>query len=247
MNLKEFFEKNNKISLGFSGGVDSSYLLYAAKKYGADVRAYFIKTPFQPQFELDDAFEVAKQIGIAFTVIEFNVLNSNNIAENDKNRCYYCKQNIFGLIVQNALKDGYNTVIDGTNASDLETERPGMKAIKELSVLSPLKLCGLTKDDVRNMSQEAGLITWNKPSYSCLATRVKVGESITNEKLQKIEKGEAELMKLGFKDFRLRYSEKETKLQVREVQMDKAIAMKPEITGLMNKLFNMPRFEMEVR
>lgn len=247
MELKEFFEEHPKIALGFSGGVDSSYLLYAAKKYGADLKAYFIKMQFQPQFELDDAFEVAAQIGADFEVIEHDALLSDDVADNDENRCYYCKQNVFGLILEHALKDGYTTVIDGTNASDPEADRPGMKALKEMQVLSPLRLCNLTKDDVRRLSREAGLMTWDKPSYSCLATRVKTGEKLTDEKLQKIESGERALMKLGFRDFRLRTADGEAKLQVKAEQMQLAIDLRDEIRMIIGDLFRGVSLDMEGR
>lgn len=247
MELKGFFEKHPKIALGFSGGVDSSYLLYAAKKYGADVKPYFIKTQFQPQFELDDAFEVAAQIGTDFEIIEYDSLGSEAVAVNDKNRCYYCKKNIFGIIAENAFKDGYDTVIDGTNASDIESERPGMRALGEMRVLSPLRMCDITKDDVRKLSRAAGLVTWDKPSYSCLATRVGKGERLNTETLKKIEAVEKALMNLGFSDFRLRVSGGEAKLQVKSEQMQLVIDMKEEIKSTARELFNGIALDLEGR
>ncbi len=238
MKLKEFFEKNNKVALGFSGGVDSTYILYAAVKYGADVKAYYVKTQFQPQFELDDAFDAAAQIGTSFELIEYDALQDEEVASNDDKRCYYCKRRIFGIIADRASKDGYAMIIDGTNASDDEADRPGMQALKELHVMSPLKLCGLTKADIRRLSEEAGLKTWNKPAYSCLATRVKPGEKLTHEKLRKIEAGEGALMKLGFTDFRLRLSGKEARLKVKPEQMRMAYTRQDEIKISLEGLFD---------
>lgn len=229
MKLKDFFEKYPKIALGFSGGVDSSYLLYAAKKYGADIKAYYVKSQFQPQFELDDAKKIADYIDIDFTIINCDALSDPTVCANPSDRCYYCKNNIFGIILENAKKDGYKYIIDGTNASDDAGDRPGMRALKEMQVLSPLQMCGLTKDDVRSLSKEAGMFTWNKPSYACLATRIPTGEEITNEKLAKVEKCEEALMDMGFTDFRIRVADNKAKIQVKEKQFVKVLELREEI------------------
>ena len=169
MTLQEFFAAHPKVALGFSGGVDSSYLLYAAKQAGADVRPYFAKTQFQPEFELEDAKRLAELVDIELTILPYDVLPAAGF--NPPDRCYYCKTALFGALVARAKADGYDTIIDGTNASDDAGDRPGMKALQEMQVLSPLRLCGLTKQDIREKSKEAGLFTWDKPSYACLATR----------------------------------------------------------------------------
>lgn len=229
MELKEFFEENRKIALGFSGGVDSSYLLYAATKYGADVKAYYVKTQFQPAFELADAKRLAEDIGVAITILDYDVLQHEEICANPPNRCYYCKKRIFGLIREKALEDGYTTIIDGTNASDDPNDRPGMKALFEFGVLSPLRECGLTKQDIRLLSKEAGLFTWNKASYSCLATRITQEDKITEERLERVEKAESILFKMGFTDFRVRMHGKEARIQFKEEEMERAFAMRREI------------------
>lgn len=166
------------MALAFSGGVDSSYLLYAALQNGADVHAYYVKSAFQPQFELEDAQKLAKQVGAKLTIMQANVLANETVVANPKNRCYYCKQVIFTGIGKQAAQDGYTTLLDGTNASDDAADRPGMKALQELSVLSPLRLCGLTKTEIRKRSKAAGLFTWDKPSYACLATRIPTGRPL---------------------------------------------------------------------
>ena len=168
MDLKEFFQQNPRAALGFSGGVDSAFLLAMAVKYKAQVQPYFIKTAFQPEFELHDARELTRRLGVELTVIEHDILSSRQVAENPENRCYYCKKTLFGLLKEKALKDGYTMLLDGTNASDDFSDRPGMQAIRELEVRSPLRECGLTKTEIRRLSKEEGLFTWNKPSYACL-------------------------------------------------------------------------------
>ncbi|MFR6277963.1 MAG: 7-cyano-7-deazaguanine synthase, partial [Acutalibacter sp.] len=181
MELRDFFQECPKVALGFSGGVDSAYLLYAALDHGAQVRPYFIKTAFQPQFELEDARRLCAQLGVELTVVELDVLQIPGVAENPPDRCYHCKRALFGRLRQQAQADGYTVLIDGTNASDDAGDRPGMRALGELSVRSPLRECGITKAQVRALSKEAGLFTWDKPAYACLATRVPTREAITPE------------------------------------------------------------------
>ena len=158
MELRDFFQECPKVALGFSGGVDSAYLLYAALDHGAQVRPYFIKTAFQPQFELEDARRLCAQLGVELTVLELDVLQIPGVAENPPDRCYHCKRALFGRLRQQALADGYTVLIDGTNASDDAGDRPGMRALGELSVRSPLRECGITKAQVRALSQRGGAV-----------------------------------------------------------------------------------------
>lgn len=219
MELKDFFEENKKVGIAFSGGVDSSYLLYAAKKFGADVKAYYVRSEFQPEFEYNDAMRLASDIGIDVEVIHVDALASEIVRSNPKDRCYYCKNNIFGAIIEAAHKDGYSIICDGTNASDDAGDRPGMRALKEMSVRSPLRECGLTKDMIRDLSREAGLFTWDKPSYACLATRIRTGEEITPEKLKKTEICEKFMSIIGFRDFRIRTYEGKARIEIHKDQL----------------------------
>lgn len=229
MTLQDFFQKNNRVALGFSGGVDSSYLLWAAIQYGADVRAYYMKTGFQPQFEYEDAMRLAAQIGAEVTVLEHDILSHPEVASNPQDRCYHCKRQIFGAICRAAREDGYTTILDGTNASDPAEDRPGMKALSEMKVLSPLALCGITKREVRERSKAAGLFTWNKPSYACLATRIPTGETITEEALARVERAEDVLREHGLRDFRVRKRGETGLIQVPEAEMEKVLAIRQEI------------------
>ena len=219
MELREFFERHPKCALAFSGGTDSALLLCEARRLGADVKAYFVKGPFQPQFELEDARRLAKELGAEMEVIETDVLALPEVAENGPRRCYYCKRAIFSLIFERARRDGYDTVIDGTNASDQVDDRPGMQAIAELGVLSPLRMCGVTKAQVRELSAEAGLFTARKPSYACLATRVPTGTAITREALEKVERGEEALREMGFSNLRLRLEGTGARLELPAAQL----------------------------
>ena len=187
MNLKDFFEENPAVALGFSGGVDSAYLLYAARACGAKIKAYYVKTPFQPQFELEDAMALAQQLGAEMEILQLPILADEQVASNPANRCYYCKRRIFSAIRERAAAGGFSVLLDGTNASDDPGDRPGVRALRELEVRSPLREAGLSKAEIRRLSREAGLFTWDKPAYACLASRIAYGEKITETNLHMVE------------------------------------------------------------
>ena len=214
MKLKEFFEEHPRVAIAFSGGVDSAYLLYAAKLYAKEVCAYYVKTAFQPQFELEDAMRLAKELDAKMRIISLDVLANAEVAANPKNRCYFCKKCIFSAIIKEAAADGFTDLLDGTNASDDADDRPGMKALQELSVYSPLRICGLPKSEIRKLSKEAGLFTWDKPAYACLATRISAGTVIEKRLLERTELAEDYLFSLGFTDFRVRTVGEMAKLQL---------------------------------
>lgn len=238
MELIEFFEKVNSVAVAFSGGVDSAYLLYMAKKYAKNVKAYYVKSQFQPQFEYEDAMRLAKELDADIKVIELDVLACDDVKKNPENRCYFCKQKIFSAIKKAAFEDGFSVLLDGTNASDSSDDRPGMKALEELEVLSPLRICKLDKATIRSLSKEAKLFTWNKPAYACLATRIKPNEKITLEALNKVENAEMFMMKLGFLNHRVRVSSNIATVLVAKEQLDLLNENKNEIVNEFNKLFD---------
>lgn len=247
MELNVFFEQNPTVALAFSGGVDSSYLLYAALSHGADVRPYYVKTAFQPDFELADAQRLAEALGVLLTVLELDILSVENVKANPPERCYYCKHQIFSTIQERAAADGYHVLIDGTNASDDTDERPGMRALTERSVRSPLREAGLTKDDVRARSKAAGLFTWNKPAYACLATRITAGFPIDAANLHKIEQAEDRLFALGFTDFRVRVFHDAARLQVPAAQFARAVEKRAEISAALKDDFPTILLDLETR
>ena len=247
MTLKTFFKENPKVAIAFSGGVDSAYLLYAAKANGADVRAYYVKTPFQPQFEQDDAVKLAEQLQVPITILSPDVLDDPQIVANPANRCYFCKKKLFIAICRQALLDGYHLILDGTNASDQADDRPGMQALSELRVCSPLRLCGLTKEEIRRLSKEANLFTHDKPAYACLATRIPTGMPITKALLEKTERNEGFLMALGFSDFRIRITPEGAKLQIRKEQFPLLGKHRQEIFDRLNQEYGFVLPDPEVR
>lgn len=237
MILSEFFEKHNRVALAFSGGVDSAYLMHEAVRCGVDVTAYYVRSQFQPDFEYDDAIRLADEIGCFMKVIDIDILSFDEIRSNPSNRCYHCKSKIFGAITESARADGYTVIIDGTNASDDYDDRPGMKALKELEILSPLRMAGLSKEDIRVESRKAGLWTYDKPSYSCLATRVKGGLELDEEILLKIERAEGILDKLGFRNYRVRTDGVNARLELTASDMLRAVDKRREIVGSFKEIF----------
>ena len=247
MTLEEFFQAHPRAALAFSGGTDSAFLLWAAKKCGCDVRAYYVKTAFQPQFELEDARRLCAQLGVELTVVELDVLQIPGVAENPPDRCYHCKRALFGRLRQQAQADGYTVLIDGTNASDDAGGRPGMRALRELSVRSPLRECGLTKAEIRAQSKKAGLFTWNKPAYACLATRIPTGTAITAGDLERVEAAEGALFALGFTDFRVRLLSGAARIQLPADQWDRASEQREAIRKALSPRFDAVLLDLETR
>ena len=247
MDLNLFFAQNPKAALAFSGGVDSAYLLYAARQAGANVTAYYVRTPFQPQFEYDDAVKLAQELKMPMRTIGMDVLEDPNVVANPANRCYYCKRRIFTAILEAARADGYSLILDGTNASDDASDRPGMVALRELEVRSPLRECGLTKPEIRRLSKEAGLFTHDKPAYACLATRIPTGEAITREKLARTEDAEDFLRNLGARDFRVRTFHDTARIQVTAEELHLVQENREEIVGRLKQAYSGVLLDLEVR
>ena len=247
MDLKQFFEECPETAIAFSGGVDSAYLLYAAMKYAKRVKAYYVKTAFQPAFELEDARRLARELGADMKILSVDILCHSRIAANPADRCYHCKKEIFTHILQAAERDGFSVLLDGTNASDESSDRPGMRALSELSVRSPLRVCNLTKAMVRALSREAGLFTYDKPAYACLATRIPTGEEITPEKLRSTEQVEQFLTNLKLRDFRVRSMGNTAKIQVREEDIPLVLENRREILQEMKKYYASVLLDLEVR
>lgn len=239
MTLVEFFHHSPKAALALSGGVDSAYLLYEAIQNGADVRPYFIKTPFQPAFELEDAQRLANFLKVPLTVLHYDILQETSVSENSPERCYYCKRALFRRLYEQAKQDGFSLLLDGTNASDDADDRPGMRALQELNVRSPLRECGLTKKEIRQQARKAGLFLWDKPAYACLATRVPAGTKLTTETLRRIEQAEETLFRMGFTDFRVRIFHHAARIQLPSVQMKQILELRSCVLEALSPYFDM--------
>lgn len=203
--LAALLEKCMPLAVAFSGGVDSTYLLHEAVKAGKEkVTALIMKTPSVPKRELDEAVTFCKSRGISFFVLSADPFSAAGFRENGRDRCYICKHFLFSTLLEKAKEERIPFVADGTNADDRKEFRPGLRALKELDIRSPLAEAGLTKKEIRELSEKEGLPTWNKPSFSCLATRFPYGEELTVEKLRRTEAAENLLAELGFTQRRVR-------------------------------------------
>lgn len=238
MTLQQFFTQHPKAALAFSGGSDSAYLLWAGRTFGQDVRPYYVSTPFQPAWEREDAQRLARELGVPLTVVELDVLACPEVAANPSNRCYFCKKALFSALWQRVRADGFSLLLDGTNASDDAQDRPGMRALSELEVRSPLRECGVTKAQLRALSREAGLFTWDKPAYACLATRIPTGTPITASDLARVERGEDALFALGFTDFRIRLRGDAALIQLSQDQMGWGVAQHGAILDALSPHFS---------
>lgn len=204
--LIEWFDDKNKPIVALSGGVDSALVAYAAyqsrKAFSLAVTADY-KTLAHD--ELESAKKICYEIGIRHTIIEYNELENIEFVKNDKTRCFHCRTELSAHLIEIAKKENTDLIVDGTNLDDLKDHRPGIKALKEKGVKSPLVEIGFTKDEVRNYAKSVGLSVYDRPSNSCLASRIPWGQHVTAERLARIESGEIMIKQLfGIKQIRLR-------------------------------------------
>ncbi len=205
--LEEIIKSCGRLALAFSGGVDSSYLLFEAIRVlgPENVLAVTVSSSLHPEAETTEASLIAGQLGADHLVLSLDLLAVAEVAVNCADRCYYCKKAIFIKLIEAAAKAGFTALVDGTNADDATGHRPGLRALKELGVRSPLQEAALGKAEIRQLAKEASLPIWNRPASPCLATRFPVGTKITEQALKKVAAAEAMLRELQVEgDLRVR-------------------------------------------
>ncbi|MDR0820968.1 MAG: ATP-dependent sacrificial sulfur transferase LarE [Oscillospiraceae bacterium] len=230
--LTEILRSYGKIAVGFSGGVDSTFLLKASKQaLGGNLLAVTVKSRTLPATELSEAVGFCLDEGITHEIIETDELAIAGYADNPPDRCYLCKRNTFTLIKAAAEKHGITTIADGSNADDEGDYRPGLLALAELGVVSPLRLARMTKAEIRAASRELGLPTFDKQAFACMSSRFVYGERITAEKLAAVESCEAFLKANGFKRYRVRVHGDLCRIEVGGDELPRLFSLRGEVSA----------------
>lgn len=210
--------------LAYSGGLDSTFLLYAIKESGIPALAVIGKSVTMPRQDLDTALQMVETIGLRHRIIETSELLDERFTSNPSNRCFYCKDALFGSLHNVAKKEGFDNIFDGSTIDDLRDYRPGLMAKELHNVISPLIIAQLNKDEIRQLSKEKGLKTWNKPASPCLSSRLPYGQRITIEALTMIESAEEALREMGFKkDLRVRMHGSIARIELDQEELKAAI------------------------
>jgi len=220
--FKKILKHMGSLLVAYSGGVDSTFLLAVAKEVLANrVVAVTARSATYPEREIVSARETAQQLGVRYRLIDSEELSLPEFRNNPLDRCYYCKRDLFSRLRNIAQEEGIPWIADGSNVDDDRDFRPGSRAVQEMGIRSPLKEAGLTKEDIRKLSADMGLPTWDKPSIACLASRFPYGEKINSEKLKMVGRAEEYLLNLDFRQVRVRHHQNIARIEVEEEEIKK--------------------------
>jgi uncharacterized protein len=235
--LREILHKMENVVVAYSGGVDSTFLLrVACDVLGPKAIGVMGISETVPADQIVEARRMAEDMGASFLTVNTEEFHKEEFVSNPHNRCFHCKNELFTKLWQVARESGISYVVDGCNADDQGDYRPGMQAGRQLNVSSPLLEAGMTKEDIRNMSRELGLPTWNMPASPCLSSRFPYGTRITIDGLTKVEKAEKYLKTLGFSQVRARYHENILRIEVNRENMGKLLELSGEVVGYMKSI-----------
>lgn len=235
--IKEAMRAKQSILVAFSGGVDSSVVAALAfKALGKNALAVTAASETLPPFELENAVKVAKQIGIAHRIVKFSELEVGGFKNNPPDRCYYCKKSLLHVLKKIAEEEKFKVIADGTNADDYLGHRPGIKALREFDVFSPLAEFGVSKAEVRAIARELNLPNADKPSMACIASRFPYGQEITREKLERVKNAEAFLLRMGFKQVRVRDHDGIARIEVLPEEKQAILNSSLKIAGELRRL-----------
>ena len=228
--IKDF----ERVLVAFSGGIDSTLVLrIAQEQLGPNAVAITAVSPSLANSDLEAARGIASEIGVVHELVRSTEMEDPRYQRNDSQRCYFCKTNVYQCLIDYAKTEGFAWILDGTNADDIGDHRPGLRAAREHGVRSPLQEAGIGKEEIRDWARELGLSNWNRPANACLSSRVPYGSEVTPEKLAQVEKAEAALRGLGFRELRVRHHDQVARIEVSQDELARAVEYGAQITTAM--------------